>query len=56
MNDYQARILQADFRDGKLTIYKSLLWSFATQEERLENTSLFLLYFAAQPVGDTTFH
>ncbi|CEL10057.1 hypothetical protein ASPCAL13184 [Aspergillus calidoustus] len=56
MNDYQARILQADFRDGKLTIYKSLLWSFATQEERLENTSLFLRYFAAQPVGDTTFH
>ncbi|KAL3483186.1 hypothetical protein BJX62DRAFT_245125 [Aspergillus germanicus] len=53
MNDYQARILQADFRHGRLTIYKSLLWSFAEQEERLENTSVFLLYFAAQPVGDT---
>ncbi|KAL3441884.1 hypothetical protein BJX65DRAFT_313422 [Aspergillus insuetus] len=53
MNDYQARILQADFRDGRLTIYKSLLWSFAEQEERLENTTVFLLYFAAQPVGDT---
>ncbi|KAJ0425050.1 hypothetical protein BJY00DRAFT_308935 [Aspergillus carlsbadensis] len=53
MSAYEARILQADYQGGKLTIYKSLLWSFATHEDRLENTPTFLLYFAAEPVGDT---
>ncbi|KAL2839351.1 hypothetical protein BJY01DRAFT_250531 [Aspergillus pseudoustus] len=53
MADFQARVLQAHFQYGRLTIFKSLLWSFKTVEDREENLLAFLLYLGAKPVGDT---
>ncbi|KAL3460932.1 hypothetical protein BJX64DRAFT_289869 [Aspergillus heterothallicus] len=53
--DMKARVLQAHFEDGRLNIWKSTLHSFQTEEERLANLPLFLLYLAATPTGNTVF-
>lgn len=53
MNGFAARIIEGHYNEGKLVLYKSELFDFATEGYRDANVELFLLYLGSQPVGDT---